>query len=433
MIYKNALVPQACLPEEFVPTACYDAAINPASLAGIHVEGKTILSVEPAQNRELSNCVDLKGNMVWPGFIDAHMHLDKAHTWNRAPNRRGEFWDAIELLSDDKKHWTFEDVYRRASFSLESAWQHGASAIRTHVDTSADFGETSHKAMQELKQVWSGRIDLQTVVLCDVAEFAEPGFGKQMCDLLDSTDGDCLGGMPTMNPNIDAQLDGLFQIAADRGFDVDLHVDESGDPEARCLERIAEAVIRNKFVGKVTCGHCCSLAILDPDSQKRTLAKVADAGISVISLPLCNLYLQDRKRESCNEQNGPLTPTWRGITLVHELKSHGCTVAAASDNVRDAFYAFGDADTFEVYMTLLRIGHLDLALGNSPDYITSHAAEIMGLDNTVGKIAPGHRANLVVFSDVYHFSELLSRPASKRQRIFGDKQWERNLPSYSDL
>ncbi len=50
--------------------------------------------------------LDAAGALVLPGLVDAHVHLDKAHTWHRAPNRTATFWDALETLHKDKVNWT---------------------------------------------------------------------------------------------------------------------------------------------------------------------------------------------------------------------------------------------------------------------------------------------------------------------------------------
>ena len=49
------------------------------------------------------------------------------------------------------------------------------------------------------------------------------------------------------------------------------------------------------------------------------------------------------------DQRGERTPRWRGVTLLHELRSHAIPVAIASDNTRDQFYAYGDLDMLEVF------------------------------------------------------------------------------------
>ena len=49
------------------------------------------------------------------------------------------------------------------------------------------------------------------------------------------------------------------------------------------------------------------------------------------------------------DQQGQRTPRWRGVTLLHELRSKGIPVAMASDNTRDQFFAYGDLDMLEVF------------------------------------------------------------------------------------
>ena len=66
------------------------------------------------------------------------------------------------------------------------------------------------------------------------------------------------------------------------------------DVAAISLKRIAEKAIEHRFKGKILVGHCCSLARQDDDLAKRTIDLVAEASLSVVSLPMCNMYLQDR-------------------------------------------------------------------------------------------------------------------------------------------
>ena len=115
-----------------------------------------------------------------------------------------------------------------------------------------------------------------------------------------------------------------------------------------------------RFQGKILVGHCCSLARQPDDDVLDTLGQGgARPGIAVVSLPMCNLYLQDRRRDGT-------TPRWRGVTLLHEMKARGIPVAVASDNTRDPFYAYGDLDMLEVYREATRILHLDHPVGDWP-------------------------------------------------------------------
>ena len=156
----------------------------------------------------------------------------------------------------------------------------------------------------------------------------------------------------------------------------------------------------------------------------------------IISLPLCNLYLQGRARGSADVitqvPGPPLTPRWRGITLLHEFMEAGVTVACGSDNVRDAFYAWGDLDAMEVYQESIRIAHLDTRLAASAAVVTTGPARIMGLHTQgYGTVAPGAPADLVVFP-ARTFNELLARPAADRRLIHGEAFRPRIVPEYAE-
>jgi cytosine deaminase len=427
LLLKRARVPAAVLPASIASPA--PDPLEPSVLCDIGVEGTRIASV--TRSREAgappadAGAVDFDGAIVFPGFVDAHVHLDKAHTWDRAPNRSGTFAEALETLAADKANWTRADLLRRAGFALHCAWEHGTRVVRTHVDTWLPWGEANHAAMQELREAWSGRIALQTVPLTGIANYSGAE-GDKVADLAMKFGACALGGWAPMSPELPGQMDRLIAIARDRGIGLDLHVDENGNPQEEVLRTLAEAVIRNRFENPVVCGHCCSLSVQAPERQRSTIALVREARIRVISLPLCNLYLQDRRGEG-----SPRTPQWRGLTLIHELLDAGVPVACASDNVRDAFHAFGDFDASEVYIQGVRLAHLDSRLGDSMSVVTTAAADIVGLPE-MGRVAPGAPAHLVVFP-ARSFSEFLSRPGSRRRLVDGENIREARPPGYEEL
>jgi cytosine/creatinine deaminase len=424
LLIKRARVPAAVLPSP-IAGQVPDAA-EPSVLCDIAIDGTTIASVAlSGDGTSAGTAVDLAGAMVFPAFVDAHVHLDKTHTWDRAPNRSGTFAEALETLARDKSNWTRADILRRAGFGLRCAWEHGTRVVRTHVDTWLPWGEENHATMQELRESWRGRIDLQTVPLTGIVNYSGPE-GDKVADLAMKYGACALGGWSPMSAELPRQLDRLIAIAGDRGVGLDLHVDENGNPKEEVLRTLAEAVIRNGFRHPVVCGHCCSLSVQAPERQKSTMALVKEAAIRVISLPLCNEYLQDRRVAGFAR-----TPQWRGLTLIHELLDVGVPVACASDNVRDAFHAFGDYDMAEVYSQSVRLAHLDSRLGESPAVVTSTAADIVGRAD-MGRVAPGAPAHLVVFP-ARSFSELLSRPAPSRRLVDGEVIRESRPPGYAEL
>jgi cytosine deaminase len=156
-----------------------------------------------------------------------------------------------------------------------------------------------------------------------------------------------------------------------------------------------------------------------------TLDLVAKAGIDVVSLPMCNLYLQDRTQAGVTR-----TPRQRGITLVHEMRERGIRVSFASDNTRDPFYAYGDMDMLEVMREATRIGHLD---HSRADWVTSFLtdpAATCGFE--APSLAPGAPADLVICK-ARSWTELFSRPQSDRIVLRGGAQIDRTLPDYAEL
>lgn len=402
-------------------------AVEPALLCDLTIEGERITElalagalVAPAD----ATVLDLAGALVFPAFIDAHVHLDKAHTWDRSPNRTGTFFDALTTLGRDAKQWTAADLERRAEFSLRCAYAHGTRIIRTHVDTHLSMGATSHAVMAALRTRWAGRIELQTVPLCGIADFAGPDANK-IADLALGHGASALGGFAVMSAELPGHFDRQLALARERGVGIDLHVDENGNPNSECLRLVAEAVLRSEFPHPVVCGHCCSLAVQPPDRQRATLDLVKAAGIGVISLPMCNLYLQDRR------EGFPRNPHWRGLTLIQDMLDKGIPVACASDNVRDAFFAYGDFDLFEVYSESVRLAHLDSRMAESVRVVTSTAAAIVGRPD-FGRLVPGAPARLVI-SAAHSFSELLSRPTAPRRCIDGEKVHSPVVPDYREL
>src|SRR5262249_56399159 len=139
------------------------------------------------------------------------------------------------------------------------------------------------------------------------------------------------------------------------------------------------------------------LALQSDACIAETLRACADAGIAIVSLPMCNMYLQGREPGR--------TPRWRGVTLLHEMRAAGMVVAVASYNCRDPFYAYGDHDVLEVFTQAVRIAQLDHPFGDWPRAVTTTPADLMALPHA-GRLMVGAPADLVLFRGRF-FSELL--------------------------
>ncbi|NRA99910.1 MAG: cytosine deaminase [Rhodobacteraceae bacterium] len=367
--------------------------------------------------------VDMARAMVFPAFVDMHTHLDKGHIWARSPNPDGTFMGALNTVAADREaRWSAEDVRRRMEFSLQCAYAHGTRAIRTHLDSIPPQDRISFPVFQETREDWAGRIDLQASCLLGCDRFSEEGPFKATADLVAATQGGVLGLVTYPMDGLRDMLRGFFRMAADRGLATDFHVDETMDASVETLRDIAEIALEVGFDGGVTVGHCCSLTVQDEARALDTLDLVARAGIDVVSLPMCNLFLQDR--------HAGRTPRFRGITLVHEMKARGINISFASDNTRDPFYAYGDMDMIEVMREATRIGHLDHSDADWTHAFLTNPARATGF--AAPSLAPGAPADLVI-CNARTWTELFARPQADRIVLRNGAAIDRTLPEYSVL
>jgi cytosine deaminase len=420
---KNAHIPVSVLSLDDKQTIAKQTSEG-LSLFDIEIIEGTISQILPAEAETAANetALDLRGGQVWPCFVDMHTHLDKGHIWERSPNPDGTFASALATAKiDNQKYWQAEDVYRRLEFGIKCSYAHGTQAIRTHIDSFGEQAEISLGVFKALQTAWKDRIILQAVSLVTLDYYQTPE-GVALADKIAEIGG-ILGGVAYMHPDLDSQLDTIFLLAKERNLNLDFHTDETDDINSICLQKIALAALRNNFAGQIVCGHCCSLALQTPEVVEETLYLVKEAKIGIVSLPMCNLYLQDRKANR--------TPRWRGVTLLKEIKQYGIPTAVASDNCRDPFYGFGDHDILEVFTQSVRIAHLDTPYGDWSCSVTKTAADLINLSN-IGRIGVGLSADLILFKG-RSYSELLSRSQHDRIVIRKGKAIDTNLPDYAEL
>jgi cytosine/creatinine deaminase len=425
---RRARVP-ACLLAS--PPAAVPADSDGGLLVDIEIENERIARIAPADAANPLPGVDLAGRHVWPTLVDLHTHLDKGHIVDRTVNPDGSFLGARLAATEDRtRYWRRDDVYRRMSFGLRCAEVHGVSAIRTHIDSYEGQGDLTWAVVREIREEWKDRIALQAVGLVPLDTYREPGgYGDHLADVV-AKSGGIIGGVTRPGagghsdhlPDLDALLDRVFRLATERDLDIDLHVDETGDPAAATLRNVAEATLRHGYQGRVTCGHCCSLAVQDADNVARTIDLVAEARITIVSLPTVNMYLQDR--------TGGRTPRWRGVTVIHELRAKGVRVALAGDNCRDPFYAYGDHDVLDTFRQGVRIAHLDHPIGEAPALVTRNPAATTSLDH--GVLREKGPARFIIFN-ARTLNEIVSRPHADRIVVVNGQRLTRLLPDYGEL
>ena len=419
---RNARVPACLTAGTKLATDCDGLAQVDLMISGERIEslssaGKVHFNIE-------APCLDLGGCIILPCLVDAHVHLDKGHIWPRAQNPDGTFASALAATGADRlANWSAADLRPRMEFGLASAYAHGSSAMRTHLDSLGPQTRISWPLFAQLREEWRDRLTLQAVPLFGINLALDDAHMADIEAAIEAFGSNVLGAVTYMDPCLQTGLNRLFRLAMDRGYDLDFHVDETLDPQADSLRIIAETAVAHKFQGKILAGHCCSLAIQDEQVARHTIELVAQAGMSVVSLPLCNMYLQDR--------HSGTTPRRRGITLLHELKAAGVPVMLASDNTRDPFYAYGDLDMLEVLRESTRIAHLDHPHADWARAISATPAAAMRLEGH-GTLRAGAKADFII-TGARNFTELLSRPQSDRRIVRNGRPIAAKAPHYRQL
>jgi cytosine deaminase len=344
-----------------------------------------IRQIAPQISTPAQSTLDITGKLVLPGFIESHIHPDKAFIADRTPGLSREGPTPQVLVAELKKEFTVEDLYERARRVMLFAIRHGCTTMRAHVEIDAFVELRGVEALQRVQAEFAGRLDLQLIAFAQEGifhDYVTQGLlheGLQMGLPI-------LGGCPYMDQDQQRHIDWFFDTAEAAGVPLDFHADSGDDPSRLTCDYIAEQTIARGMQGRVTLGHLCTLDMLEPDQRARVIDKMREARIHVISLPATELHVKGRADKH----------TWRGVTRIEELRAGGINVSISTNNIVNPFTPYGHPDLLRQALVTAMAAHL----GNLDqmawllDLITVNPAKAIGLKDY--GLAEGCRADLVV-------------------------------------
>jgi cytosine deaminase len=364
----------------------------------IFAYGSAAREAEPAAER-----IGGGTRLLAPAFVEAHLHLEKSLLLDRLAGEARSVGEAIAATAALKRGFTRDDMRERAEQLLRMALRHGTQYVRAHVDVDPILGLSALEMALELRERQAGLITIQVVAFPQEGLLKAPGTEELLREAL-RLGADALGGAPYVDPDPLAHLDTLFRLALEAGVPLDLHADFADDPPPEppglTARHAAERALAEGYVGRVVLGHATALGALPPHDLLPLAELLARADVSVVTLPATDLYLGGRD-DTHNVR--------RALAPVRALRQAGVNVAYASNNVRNAFTPFGNADPLEVGLLLMAGGHL-AARSDVDDVFemaTTNAARAIGL--TGYGVAVGDRASLVLFDATSPWEALVSQ------------------------
>ncbi len=332
--------------------------------------------------------IDANDNFVCPPFIDSHFHMDATLSYGiPRVNKSGTLLEGIKLWGELKPNLTADAIKDRARKLCKWAIARGTLVIRSHVDVSGK-NLIAVEALLDIKKEMKNYIDIQLVA------FPQDGLLRSNClnNLLTAIEMgvDVIGGIPHFERTMDEGSESikiLCELAEKKSKLVDMHCDETDDPQSRHVEKLAFETNKLGLNGRVAGSHLTSMHSFDNYYFSKLISLLVESDLHIIANPLINITIQGRSDNF---------PKRRGLTRVKEQMDAGLTVAFGHDCVLDPWYPLGSHDMLEVAHMGLHIAHMTgiSEMNNCFKAVTHNAAKILHLDKY--GLEPGCNGDLVI-------------------------------------
>ena len=162
-----------------------------------------------------------------------------------------------------KKGFTVEDVYARASRTLERAIVNGTTVIRTHVEIDPGIGFTGLDGIRRLAHDYGWAVDLEICVFPQEGLLNNPGTEERLVQAL-KQGVKILGAAPYCDSDPRGQIDRIFALAREFDVDIDMHLDLGSTPDEMQTEYVCDKTAEHGWGGRVAIGHVTRLSTVEP-------------------------------------------------------------------------------------------------------------------------------------------------------------------------
>jgi cytosine deaminase len=358
-------------------------ASDPDRLVDIGIDRGKIVAIDAGLDAEAEE-LDVGGKLTSPGFVDTHLHLDKACILDRCRAEQGDLDEAIREVARVKTSFTAEDVYTRAKQALERCILNGTTHIRTQLEVDPGIGLRGLDGVLPLVREYAWAVDLEICIFPQEGLLNNPGTEALIIAAL-KRGGNLIGACPYTDTEPHGQIDRIFALAREFGVDIDMHLDFNLDPGEMDLPYVCRCAEDFGYGGRVAVGHVTKLSVLEPEALTATAKRLENAGVALTILPSTDLYLMGRTGHRP-----------RGVAPAHRFVKDGVNCSLATNNVLNPFTPFGDCSLIRManlYANICQLG-TPAQITECFNMITTRAAALMNVRGY--GIAVGNDADLVV-------------------------------------
>ena len=360
-------------------------------LVDLAIEDGRFTRIGPDLGIDGARTLDAEGRLASPPLVDCHLHLDASLTAGKPRyNESGTLLEGIEVWGELKGSLTEDDVFSRASEIVRWSVAQGTLFIRAHADVSGE-NEAMVRGLLRVRDELADLVTMQVTAFPQDGIFARKGDEERLENAI-RLGVDCVGGIPHYEPTTELglrEVHRVFELAEEHGRRIDVHCDETDDPNSRFLEVMADDTVKHGLTGRVTASHCTAMGSYEPYYSSKLHGFLRRAGINIVVNPYANSLIQGRLDPY---------PKRRGFAQLKELLRAGVNVSLGNDVIMDPWYLLGKADLLHAASLALHFTYMS-GLDEIPELLacaTSRGARTLGVEDEYG-IEEGKPAHFVVF------------------------------------
>lgn len=276
--------------------------------------------------------VDGKGQVLLPGLVEAHTHMDKTLLgmgWH--PNSAGPL--LIDKIDNERRirREIGIDPRKQSEKQLRLSITKGSTHFRTHVDVDTECGLAGIEGLLATREAYRHMMDMEIVAFPQSGLMIRPGT-YELLDAALHMGADVVGGLDpcAIDRAPKEHLDLIFGLSERHGKPVDIHLHEPAELGAFSMELIIERTRALGMQGHVTISHAFCLGMTDRSYARHLMSHLAQEKIAIMT------------------HGAPSRP----VPPIAECYEFGITVCSGSDGIRDSWGPYGNGDMLERAMIL---------------------------------------------------------------------------------